>query len=79
MLTPLMKRINSTCLSKQEEWWTYELCFNTGIRQVRYEIEQSVTAEGKLVQKNVLVSQYQLGLAPTDLYSNEEEIHQRIM
>jgi len=33
-LLSVMKAINSTCLSKLEEWWTYELCFGSGIRQV---------------------------------------------
>jgi hypothetical protein len=78
-LAPIMKFVNHTCLNKQEDWWTYELCFNSGIRQVRYDLEQSITAEGKLVQKNTLVSQFQLGTAPLELYKNEAELKNRVM
>lgn len=78
-LVPIMKHINSTCLTKQEDWWTYELCFNSGVRQVRYETEQSLTADGKLVLKQSLVSQYQLGLAPLALYTNETELKKLVM
>lgn len=70
-LAPVMKFINTTCLNKQEDWWTYELCFNSGVRQVRYEIEQSMTADGKLTQTQSVASQYQLGVAPLALYTNE--------
>jgi hypothetical protein len=78
-LAPTMKFINNTCLTKQEDWWTYELCFNSGLRQVRYDIEQSITAEGKLMQKNVLMSQYQLGTAPLALYANESALKALVM
>jgi hypothetical protein len=69
--TEIMKTINSTCLARQEEWWTYELCFNKGVRQVRFNLEQSVTAEGTVIQKQVLANQYVLGTPPFDLYLNE--------
>lgn len=78
-LAPVMKFVNSTCLTKQEDWWTYELCFGSGLRQVRYDLQQSVTAEGKLVQKNVLLSQYQLGLAPLQLYTDESALKAHVM
>lgn len=78
-LAPVMKFINSTCLTKQEDWWTYELCFNTGLRQVRYDIEQSVTPEGRILQKNTLVSQYLLGAAPLEMYMNETALKQHVM
>ena len=68
----IMKAINSTCVARQEEWWTYELCFNKGARQVRFNLEQTVTAEGSVVQKQVLANQYILGLPPFHLYTNEE-------
>lgn len=42
-LVRFMKVINNTCLFKQEEWWTYEICFNKGARQ------------GKEINKNILL------------------------
>lgn len=52
-LVEVMKGINSTCLIKQEEWWTYELCFNNAVRQVRFNLEQTALPDGTLVQKQV--------------------------
>lgn len=69
-LASVMKFINSTCLSKQEDWWTYELCFNSGLRQVHYDIQQ-VVVDKKVTQKQLLLSQFQLGVAPVELYSDE--------
>jgi len=70
----VMKQINTTCLAKQEEWWTYELCFNKGVRQVRFNLEQAVTAEGNVVQKQVLANQYILGLPNFPIYQDEEAL-----
>ncbi len=52
-LTSVMKALNSTCLMKQEEWWTYELCFAKGIRQLRINNEHSVLPDGTVEQKKV--------------------------
>ena len=51
----IMQGIRSVCLSKPENWWTYEVCFNQGIRQVRFDVEQIVTADGVTMQKQVSV------------------------
>lgn len=53
VFVPVIAAIRNTCLMKQEEWWTYELCFNKGIRQIRFNVEQSVTPDGNVVQKQV--------------------------
>jgi len=76
-LAPIMKYINATCLTKQEDWWTYELCFNSGLRQVRYDIEQT-TVDGVITQSQVLLNQYQLGVAPVHIYTDEHELKERI-
>lgn len=76
-LASVMKFINSTCLSKQEDWWTYELCFNSGLRQVHYDIQQ-VVVEKKVTQKQLLLSQFQLGLAPVELYSDEDALKKSV-
>ena len=76
-LASVMKFINSTCLSKQEDWWTYELCFNSGLRQVHYDIQQ-VVVEKKVTQKQLLLSQFQLGLAPVELYSDENALKKSV-
>lgn len=69
-----MRHIETVCLVKQEEWWTYEVCFNKGVRQIRFNIEQTVSAEGAIVQKQVLANQYTLGSAPIGIYKNESAL-----
>lgn len=66
-----IRQVEPLCLVKAEDWWTYELCFNKGVRQIRFNLEQSVSPEGTIVQKQVLVNQYTLGVAPTHVYKNE--------
>jgi hypothetical protein len=77
-LVSLMSSIKTKCLNKQEDWWTYELCFSTGLRQARYDLEQLHSADGKLVHKQSLVNQYNLGTAPVPLYDNETFLNESI-
>jgi Glucosidase II beta subunit-like protein len=35
----VMAAIGSTCLMKTEEWWSYEVCFNKGVRQFHIQLE----------------------------------------
>jgi hypothetical protein len=77
-LVSLMSSIKTKCLNKQEDWWTYELCFSTGLRQARYDLEQIHSADGKLVHKQSLVNQYNLGTAPLSLYDNETFLNESI-
>jgi len=76
-LASVMKFINSTCMSRQEDWWTYELCFHSGLRQVHYDIQQ-VVVDKKVTQKQLLLSQFQLGLAPVELYWDEEALKKSV-
>lgn len=76
-LASVMKFLNSTCLNRQEDWWTYELCFNSGLRQVHYDIQQ-VVVDKKVTQKQLLLSQYQLGVAPVELYSDEAALKKSV-
>jgi hypothetical protein len=69
-----MKLINSTCVIKQEDWWTYELCFSKGVRQIRFNIEQSMNTEGKIIQKQVVAAQFVLGLPILVNYEDEEQL-----
>lgn len=69
-----MQSLLNMCLIRQEEWWTYELCFGKSMRQIRFNIEQATTTDGMIVQKQVAVNQYLLGLAPTDIYTNESAL-----
>ena len=38
-LLSLVKSLQQQCLVRQEEWWTYELCFNAGIRQFHLQVD----------------------------------------
>eukprot|EP01031_Cornospumella_fuschlensis_P025260 gene25260-30504_t len=72
--TEFLRAVESLCLVKQEEWWTYEVCINKGIRQIRFNIEQTISTEGAIVQKQVLANQYILGNAPTKMFKNESAL-----
>ncbi len=78
VLTELMRTLNSSCLMRQEEWWTYELCFSKGIRQLRLNLEQSVLPDGSIEQKQVVVNQYILGNPLLHEYSNETALTARV-
>ena len=52
--TKFIESILPTCLKKQEEWWSYELCFNKGLRQIRYHLDKyDVMPDGQIIQKQV--------------------------
>jgi hypothetical protein len=71
-LVKIMHELNKTCLTKQEDWWTYELCFGVGLRQFHIHIE-NVKAEdsNSFIQKQSIQSQFILGKAPVQHYRNE--------
>ncbi len=53
VLSDILRSLNNTCLMRQEDWWTYELCFAKGIRQLRINSEQSVLPDGAIEVKKV--------------------------
>jgi len=69
-LTSYMTHMNTTCMYRQEDWWTYELCFNSGIKQFHSEIKPIKQEDGTLIQTQVVVSQFDLGFAPLNIYSD---------
>jgi hypothetical protein len=72
-LLNIIEFLNSSCLLRQEDWWSYELCFGKGIRQFHMQIESEMKderGERVIVQHESLQSQYFLGNAPTRLYTN---------
>lgn len=34
----LLQSLEGQCLSRQEDWWTYELCFGDFVRQMHLEL-----------------------------------------
>ena len=70
----VMKLINNTCLMKQEDWWTYEVCFNKGVRQMHFNIDQNFAKDGSIIQTKVLASQFHLGFPILSVYENEESL-----
>jgi hypothetical protein len=59
-LTSIMNTLNTTCLLRQDGWWTYELCYGSGVRQFRLETttqsatQNDKTKQGVLVQRQVI-------------------------
>eukprot|EP01038_Epipyxis_sp_PR26KG_P014827 gene14827-19920_t len=76
-ITRVMRSLNNTCILKPEDWWTYELCFNKGVRQVKFIYEQTPLPDGSIQQKQVVASQFQLGLPILDIYINETALQER--
>jgi hypothetical protein len=52
-LLEVMKDLSVLCLGRQEEWWTYELCFGKGIRQFHVHVDVAKDDKGVLTQKQV--------------------------
>lgn len=73
----IMQQLLKTCLMKQEEWWTYEYCIGTGVRQVRFDVETTTNPDGSIVQKSVPVNQYLLGTPSLDVLRDEEALVRR--
>ena len=45
-LTSFFRLINETCIYRQEDWWTYELCFNKGLRQYHAHLIHRKASDG---------------------------------
>lgn len=52
-LRSLMQNLSSTCLYRQEEWWTYELCFNGSIHQFHIATQPITKDTGVVEMKKV--------------------------
>ena len=73
-LTTVLQSLSKQCLVRQEGWWTYELCFRTGIRQFHLHAEtvQQAVGDGSTSTSAHMVVQneFSLGLAPADSYTD---------
>lgn len=73
LFVDIMKAVNNTCMVRQEDWWTYEVCLNKGIRQMHFNVESTpgVSNDGTVTQKHVLANLYILGNPPVaSVYSD---------
>ena len=77
-LTAILKEFENHCIVKAEEWWTYELCFKTGLRQMHLVVESTKQVDNAVVQTQSIQVQYSLGKAPTHLYSDESALSSQI-
>lgn len=69
-LALFMGHVNNTCLFRQEDWWTYELCFNKGIRQYHSQLTAIQQPDGKIIQASEIHSEFSLGYPPLETYDN---------
>jgi hypothetical protein len=61
----VMEVLISKCHVRLEEWWTYELCFNTGIRQFHMQAMSVADNAGKPAATQMKVTgEFSLGTAP---------------
>ena len=76
-----MNHVMNLCLIRQEEWWTYELCFKHGIRQfhLQAEVTRTRATEGSnsksMAQQMTITTEFSLGTAPNALYSSETDLN----
>jgi len=63
---------------RQEDWWTYELCFNSGIKQFHVTTETQRQENGAIVQIQKINSHFSLGNAPIHLFYNETALRELI-
>ena len=70
-LVAIFKEIENRCIIKAEEWWTYEFCFKSGVRQMHLVVESTKQVDNAVVQTQTIEVQYSLGKAPVELYGNE--------
>jgi hypothetical protein len=66
----VVKSLAKNCLYRQEDWWMYEICFNTGIRQMHARSETVQQGNGVIQHMQIIDDQYSLGEAPVEIYSN---------
>ena len=64
-LAQVMTTVQNLCLFKAEEWWTYELCFNKGIRQFHVNIQMITDENGEVKSyEQTMETEYSLGKPP---------------
>jgi hypothetical protein len=79
-LTQVLNSIINLCLVRQEEWWTYELCFKHGVRQFHLQAETTQTPSTKkggqatITQQMVVTAEFSLGNAPAGMFGSEEDL-----
>jgi len=60
-LVDVMNELLSSCMVRQEDWWTYELCFNSGIKQFHVMTETQRQENGAIVQVQKVNNHFSLG------------------
>ena len=64
-LAQVMTNVQNLCLFKAEEWWTYELCFNKGIRQFHVNVQMITDENGEVKSyEQTMETEYTLGKPP---------------
>ena len=71
-LVEIVQQIAPMCMSRVEDWWTYELCFSKEVRQFHVETSVSVDKQGRGVEKRQIHQLFSLGHKPfsTDTNAN---------
>lgn len=57
----LIKKLNKICLIYPKDWWTYEVCLNGKVKQMRLSTAPTTLPDGKIIQKQVVESEFSLG------------------
>ena len=61
-LVNIMNELLTSCMIRQEDWWTYEVCFNTGIKQFHVSTETQRQENGAIVQVQKVNNHFSLGI-----------------
>eukprot|EP00596_Hydrurales_sp_CCMP1899_P005544 CAMPEP_0119051236 /NCGR_PEP_ID=MMETSP1177-20130426/72918_1 /TAXON_ID=2985 /ORGANISM="Ochromonas sp, Strain CCMP1899" /LENGTH=413 /DNA_ID=CAMNT_0007030369 /DNA_START=378 /DNA_END=1619 /DNA_ORIENTATION=- len=70
-LIQVIDSLSLSCMVRAEEWWVYEICFRSGIRQYHSQDEVTkVDGSDEVKHRQVILNQYSLGTAPTAIYND---------
>ena len=73
-LEDVVQELTEQCMLHIDDWWQYEVCFKSGIRQFHMHQEMQKDATGKISTRFFVQGEFSLGLAPTAVYQSREAL-----
>jgi len=71
-LETVLAELREQCLVRHEEWWAYEVCFKSGVRQFHMHQDLQKDAAGKVITRHSIQGEFSLGLAPHAAFTNKQ-------
>jgi len=71
-LETIMAELREQCMVRHEEWWAYEVCFKSGVRQFHMHQDLQKDSAGKATTRYFIQGEFSLGLAPHAVFSSKQ-------